>query len=179
MRRVIVAPCPVCSTEIQYIYQTERIPYFSEVMLASAICECGFRSVDTLVLGDGEPVRYTLEINSAEDLNSRVIRSSQGTIEIPEFGVLIEPGPMCEAFISNVEGVIFRIIKVLDNILLSADEEQKKNTLALKERLLNACEGKEPFRLIIQDMDGNSGIVNKKAVKSEPIPYDIEDECDE
>ena len=169
MRRVIVAPCPICKKEIQYIYNTERIPYFSEVMLASAVCDCGFRSVDTLVIGDGEPVRYTLRVEEPEDLSARVIRSSVGTMEIPEFGISVNPGPMCEAFISNVEGVLMRFDNALDTILLSADEDEKEKIYALKKRIADARDLKESFTLIIQDLDGNSAIVSKKAVKSAPV----------
>ncbi|MDD4299267.1 MAG: ZPR1 zinc finger domain-containing protein [Methanomicrobium sp.] len=172
MRRVIVAPCPICNKEIQYIYQTERIPYFSEVLLANAVCDCGFRSVDTFVLGDGEPVRYTLKVEEPDDLSIRVIRSSAGEVEIPEFGIEITPGPMCEAFISNVEGVLLRIDNALDTMLLSADEGEKKKILALKNRLSNAREAKEQFTLIIRDPDGNSGIVSKKALR---VNYEFPD----
>ena len=176
MRRVIIAPCPVCSKDIQYIYQTERIPYFSEVMLAHASCDCGFKSVDTMVMGDNDPIRYTLKVEGEDDLGTRVIRSSKGTIEIPEFGILVEPGPMCEAFISNVEGVLLRILNVVEGIIARSHEEtEKTNAVVLKERLELAREGKEPFTLIIQDINGNSGIVSKKAVKSEYIPYDLEE----
>ena len=177
MRRVIVAPCPNCKKDIQYIYQTERIPYFSEVLLASAVCDCGFTSVDTLVIGDGEPVRYSLKVEGPDDLSARVIRSSVGTMEIPELGLLVRPGPMCEAFISNVEGVLLRFDKVLDTIRLSAEEEDKEKIDALKLRLADARDGKVEFTLIIEDLDGNSGIVSKKAVKSVPVPP--EEDCEE
>jgi len=171
LRRVITAPCPVCSKDIQYTYQTERIPYFSEVMIAHASCDCGFKSVDTMVMGDDDPVRYTFSVEGEEDLAVRVVRSTKGSIEIPEFGILVEPGPMCEAFISNVEGVLLRILDVVGGIITRSGEPEKSRAIALKERLELAREGKEPFTLIIQDINGNSGIVSKKAVKSEYIPY--------
>jgi len=170
LRRVIVAPCPLCKKDIQYIYQTERIPYFSEVLLANAVCDCGFRSVDTFVIGDGEPVRYTFKVEEPDDLFARVIRSSTASMEIPEFGISVDPGPLCEAFISNVEGVLMRFDGALDTIFLSADEEEKTKINALKKRIADAREGNEIFTLIVQDQDGNSGIVSKKAVKSKPVP---------
>ncbi|MBP2134267.1 zinc finger protein [Methanomicrobium sp. W14] len=177
MRRVLVAPCPVCKKDIQYIYETERIPYFQEVMIANATCDCGFCSVETFVLGDGAPVRYTLKVEKTDDLSARVIRSSEGTMEIPELGISVTPGPACEAFISNVEGVLVRFDSALDTLLLNADEENKKKIDALKKRIADAREVKEPFTLIIQDLGGNSGIVSKKTVKSIPIvPEDKKEE---
>lgn len=140
-------------------------------MIAHASCDCGFKSVDTMVMGDGSPVRYSLKVEGEEDLSVRVVRSSRSTIEIPEFGILVEPGPMCEAFISNVEGVLTRIQDVVGGIITRSDEPERTNAIALKEKLERAREGKEPFTLIIQDINGNSGIVSKKAIKSEYIPY--------
>lgn len=140
-------------------------------MIAHTSCDCGFKSVDTMVMGDNNPVRYSLKVGGEDDLESRVIRSSSGTIEIPEFGILVEPGPMCEAFISNVEGVLIRIQNVVEGIACRSEGTEKENALALNERLSRAREGKETFTLIIQDVTGNSGIVSKKAVKSEYVPY--------
>lgn len=165
MRRVMTAPCPNCSKEIQYIYQTERIPYFAEVMFASAVCDCGFKSVETYVMGDGEPVRYTFRVENADDLSARVIRSSSAEMRIPEFGIEVTPGPMCEAFISNVEGVLLRMSEALDTIARTATDEEKEKIAALKEKLDAARDGNFEFTLVIEDMSGNSGIVSKKAAK--------------
>ena len=167
MRRVLVAPCPLCSEEIQYIYETERIPYFSEILIAQASCKCGFKSVDVMVMGDSNPLCYTLAVGDEEDLTARVVRSGKGVIEIPEFGVRVDPGGACEAFVSNVEGVLLRVESVIDGVLArNPGDDEKINALALKERIEKARSGNEPFTLIIYDPTGNSGIVSKKAVKS-------------
>ena len=140
-------------------------------MFAYASCDCGFQSADTMIMGDNNPVRYSLKVEGEDDLGIRVVRSTRGTIEIPEFWILIEPGPMCEAFVSNVEGVLSRIQDVVEGVITRTDEPERTNAVALKERLERAREGKEPFELIIQDINGNSGIVSKKALKSEYVPY--------
>jgi len=177
VRRVIVAPCPFCSNEIEYLYQTEEIPYFSDILLTTAICSsCGFRSVDVMVLGEGEPVRYEFSVSGQEDLDTRVVRSTTGLLQIPELGILVEPGPACEGFISNIEGVLQRFEEVMDRILTWAEGEERDNALALKEKILEARDGKVPFTLIVQDVDGNSAIIHPAAVKGEPIVM-REDEC--
>lgn len=177
MRRVIVAPCPYCSSEIEYLYQTEEIPYFSDVLLTTAICNsCGFRSVDVMVLGEGDPVRYEFSVAEPEDLYARVVRSTSGLIEIPELGILVEPGPACEGFISNVEGVLQRFEEVIDRILSWAEGEERDNALALRDKIREAREGKVPFTLIVQDVDGNSAIIHPAAVKCEPVELP-EDRC--
>ncbi|MBQ4597113.1 MAG: hypothetical protein IJB12_01770, partial [Methanocorpusculum sp.] len=43
MRQIVTAPCPDCGKEIKFIYDTENIPYFSDILLISGVCECGFR----------------------------------------------------------------------------------------------------------------------------------------
>jgi zinc finger protein len=77
----VPGPCPSCNTDIEYLYKTENIPYFSEILIISAICpECGYKFVDTQLLKHNPPARYTVAINSEEDLNIRVIRSMSASI---------------------------------------------------------------------------------------------------
>ncbi len=93
MRTIVPGPCPYCNTEIEYLYQTENIPYFSDILIISAICpSCGYRYVDTQLLKDAGPVRYEMPVTTKEDLDVRVVRSMTGMLEIPELGVRIDPG---------------------------------------------------------------------------------------
>lgn len=168
MRRVVPGPCPVCNSEIEYLYQTENIPFFSDILLMTASCECGYRLVDTIILGAGDPVRYTLAVESPEDLEVKVVRSTTGTIEIPELGIKVEPGPICEAFISNVEGVLYRFESVVDRVLSWAEDEQRDRAIALKAKIDDARDLAFPFTLILEDPDGNSAIISPKAAQ-EPL----------
>lgn len=165
MRRVIPGPCPVCQSPIEFVYTTETIPYFFDILLISARCDCGYRYIDTMILGEGEPVRWTLRVEGPADLASRVVRSSTGTLLIPEFGVRIEPGPACEAFITNVEGVLLRITRVLEGILTWAEGDEREEALRVKAALEEAREGSRPFTLVVEDVDGNSAILSPKAEK--------------
>ena len=110
MRTVVPGPCPCCNTEIEYLYKTENIPYFSDILIISAVCpSCGYRFVDTPALKHGDPDVHDASVESEDDLAVRVVRSMSASIEIPELGVRIDPGPACQGFISNVEGVLDRI----------------------------------------------------------------------
>jgi zinc finger protein len=104
-----------------------------------------------------------------EDLMVRVVRSASAKVQIPELGVEIDPGPACEGFVSNVEGVIERIDDVVSGVLTWAEGEERENALALQERIGLAREGSIPFTLTIEDQSGNSAIVSPKATKT-PIP---------
>ncbi len=102
----------------------------------------------------------------------RVVRSTQGLITIPELGVEISPGPACEGFVSNVEGILMRIDKVLDGVLIDGDDEQRRNILDLKEKMAQIGCGKFPITIIISDPMGNSLIDSDRAKKEFFDPCD-------
>ncbi len=166
MQNVVQGRCPYCEREIQYLYQTENIPYFSDILIVSARCECGYRHADTMVLAGGEPARWEIRVEAPEDLMVRVVRSASARVEIPELGVEIDPGPACEGFVSNVEGVIDRIDDVVSGVLTWAEGEERENALVFRRRIELAREGSLPFTLSIEDPSGNSAIVSEKAKKS-------------
>ena len=171
MRTVVPGLCPSCSNEIEYLYQTEDIPYFSEILIVSANCPlCGYRYVDTQILRDAEPSRYEFSVSAAEDLAVRVVRSMSGTVRIPELGVEIDPGPACDGFVTNVEGVLDRIENVVQGALLWAESGERENARRLLELIARARAGTLPFTLILDDPRGNSAIVSEKAQKK---PLDV------
>lgn len=165
MRTVVPGPCPVCQTEIQYLYQTDEIPYFSEILIISALCpSCGYRLADTQLLRNAEPSRWELRIGDPEDMMIRVVRSTNGTITIPELGIRIDPGPACEGFISNVEGVLNRIGTVLDSLLSWAEDEGERERIrSLQQSLEQVKAGDLPVTLVIEDLSGNSAIIADRA----------------
>ncbi len=168
MRTVVPGPCPICNTEVEYIYQTENIPYFSDILIIRAMCDnCGYRYVDTQVLTESEPSCWEIAVTSPEDLSVRIVRSMSGTIRIPELGVRIDPGVACEGFVSNVEGILCRIEQIIDMVIRSADHEQREAALSLKKKIAGVREGVMPMTLIIEDPSGNSVIIADKAKKTE------------
>ena len=130
------APCPVCSVQMDFCWETVDIPHFGEAMVIAGICDCGFRHSDTILLTQKEPVRFTLPVTSIEDLDARVIRSSSGTPRIPELGVDIEPGFASESYISNVEGVLERIEGVVGFATRSAREAESPESIRKGEEIL-------------------------------------------
>ncbi|HIH27574.1 MAG TPA: ZPR1 zinc finger domain-containing protein [Methanoregulaceae archaeon] len=165
MREVLPGPCPVCQAEIQYLYQTEEIPFFSEILIISTVCpSCGYRLADTQLLRNAEPSRWELRIEYPEDMMVRVIRSTNGAISIPELGVRIDPGPACEGFISNVEGVLVRVDGVLSNLRSWAESDEERERIDnLKESIARIQEGQLPATLVIEDLSGNSAIIADRA----------------
>ncbi|MDD1656848.1 MAG: ZPR1 zinc finger domain-containing protein [Methanomicrobiales archaeon] len=169
MRSVFPGRCPLCDHDIEYRYQTETIPHFSDVLIISSSCPCGFHYCDTLLISGGEPARWQLRVSSPQDLSIRVVRGSSGIIEIPDLGVRIDPGPACEAFISNVEGILLRVSQVVEQLLPGLEGSEKENAVAFLDRIGEVREGMVPVTLVIEDPCGNSAIVSEKAEKI-PLP---------
>ena len=167
MRTVVPGPCPTCNTEIEYLYTTENIPYFSDILIISAICSsCGYKYVDTQMLKHGEPVRYVYRTATQEDLAVRVVRSMSASIEIPELGVRIDPGPTCQGFVSNIEGVLDRIVHAVGSAIIDGDTEERENARILLEKIARVKCGELAVTFILEDPSGNSAIVSDSAEKS-------------
>jgi zinc finger protein len=172
LRYTLRAPCPLCKTEIEYTYQTEDIPYFPEILISSALCNCGFRHTDTMITGGGEPARWKVAVNSSDDLAIRVVRSTSGIINIPELGVTIEPGPACEGFVSNVEGVLCRVMEAVESVISWAEGDDLARAWEIQKKIHQAMEGGAPFTLVIEDPCGNSAILSKSATREDYTPED-------
>ncbi|MDW5548873.1 ZPR1 zinc finger domain-containing protein [Methanosarcina sp.] len=157
--------CPLCQTDLVMNWQRDNIPYFGEIMYISARCQCGFRFADTMILSSKEPMRYEMPVESSEDLDARVIRSTSGTIRIPEMGVTVEPGTVSESYVTNIEGVLQRIRDVLltASRWVQGDEEKSSRSEELLCMLEDVIEGKRKITVIIEDPLGNSAIISKKA----------------
>ncbi len=153
--------CPVCGREIKIFSSVYEVPYFGKVLLTSISCECGYKHSDSIITEIKEPRRYTIKIDS-NNLFTKVIRSSSGTIRIPELGVDIEPGPASQAFITNLEGILSRvedIVKIARN-WNSDDSEKVKRCNLILDKIDRTLKGEEELTLILEDPFGNSAIIS-------------------
>ncbi len=158
--------CPACGRDLKLIVTTYEVPFFEKILITTISCECGFRHADTIVANVKEPVRYKIKINK-DNLFTKVIRSTSGTIRIPEIGVDIEPGPASQAFITNLEGILDRIEGIVRMAMRwnANDEEKVKRCEWILERIKNTIDGKEELTLILEDPFGNSLILSDKAFR--------------
>lgn len=135
-----------------------EIPYFGEIMIFTAVCDsCGYRATDVMMLADQKQNRCEKVIASLDDIDAVVIRSSFGTIEIPELGVIVEP-KRGDAFITTVEGVLKRVERVVR--MLSKDAESKKRADEVLKQIEEIKLGNAQMTLIIDDPTGNSAIIS-------------------
>jgi len=160
--------CPICHQNTLELMEGETdIPFFGKTYLFSMNCtSCNFHKADVEAEEQREPCKYTLEVNSEQDMKIRVVRSSQATIRLPHIAT-VEPGPASNGYVTNVEGIIERI---KNEVQTAADGEEdeaaKKKARNLIKKLNRVTWGQEKLKLIIEDPSGNSAIISDKAVVS-------------
>ncbi len=160
------SPCPVCGKKsLRYKTVELDIPHFGKCLETTLVCEsCGFRHSDVLMLETHEPMRYEMVIRGEEDLSAKIIRSTSGTITIPEIGAKLEPGPYSEAFITNLEGILNRFVSVLLQLLHTYPDKREK-ILDTMRKIGYIRHGRMQATIIIDDPFGNSAIVGKNVKK--------------
>lgn len=168
MRTALRGPCPVCESDIEYIYETDNIPYFYDTLIISTVCpSCGYRYADTQPLKSGDPCRWEFPVEGYDDLLVRVVRSAQSRVSIPELGVNIDPGPACEGFVSNIEGLLDRVVQAVVLLINGSDDPgEKERGEAFLNRIVQVKEASLPVTVIIEDPSGISSILSEKAKKS-------------
>ena len=160
--------CPICMKKKCTLREEETdVPYFGKMYIFSMQCEeCGYRKSDVESAEQKEPCRYTLEISQEEDLNARVVKSSEGTVKIPHI-MTIESGPESEGYITNIEGLLTRVKKVLESSYEAEEEDDNKNKLKnMIKKLSKVLACHESIKITIEDPTGNSAIISNKVVKT-------------
>ena len=160
--------CPICGEKKCTLREEETdVPYFGKTFIFSMTCEgCGYKKADIEAAEQKEPCRYTMEVSEEKDMNARIVKSSEGTVKIPHI-MTIESGPESEGYITNVEGLLTKVKKVLESSYEAEEEDDNKNKLKNMIKKVNkvlACH--ESIKITIEDPTGNSAIISEKAVKT-------------
>jgi zinc finger protein len=160
--------CPFCHEKTLVLMDTKKeIPYFGTCFLFAMDCSnCGYHKSDIELEKDQEPSRYSVEIDNEKDMSIRIVKSSNATIRLPHVGD-IQPGPTSNGYITNVEGILNRMVKQLENIRDNEEEEEenRKKARNMIKKLHKVIWGQEKQKLIIEDPSGNSAIISEKAIK--------------
>ncbi len=160
--------CPMCHKKTLTLTEAQRdIPFFGKVFIFGMNCSsCSYKKSDVEAGEQKEPSKYSFEVSNKEDLDVRVIRSSEATIKIPHIGEL-EPGPNAEGFVSNVESVITKFKQQIEHLRDSEEDlDAKKKAKNMVKKLQKVLWGQEKLKIIIEDPSGNSAIISDKATKS-------------
>ncbi|MEK7072499.1 MAG: ZPR1 zinc finger domain-containing protein [Patescibacteria group bacterium] len=79
----------------------------------------------------------------------------------------IEPGPASNGYVTNVEGLLERVKKMIESAAEAEEEESaKKKAKNMIKKLNKVIVGREPLKIIIEDPSGHSAIISDKAQKS-------------
>tara|TARA_Y100000310_G_C20703043_1_gene831895 strand:+ start:8032 stop:8568 length:537 start_codon:yes stop_codon:yes gene_type:complete len=142
------------------------VPYFGKVFVFSMDCDaCSFSKSDVEAAEVKEPSRITFTIESTDDMKVRVIRSSNAKIKVTGLKMTVRPGPATEGYVSNIEGMLGRFKKVLENLRDSAEDvKDRKSAKNLLKKLWKVQTGDLSLKIVIEDPTGNSGIISDRAV---------------
>ena len=183
MESPIETSCPVCGDEnsLKMIAHTTQIAYFGEHTQITLSCSsCGLKQTDFIPAEGKIPGSWVLEIKSTNELNARVVRGSNCTVEIPELELAVYPGIHSSGYVSNVEGVINRFIDAINitkNQLTEEDNDDLEKCNLLLDKIDKMLNGEIPIKLTLKFLDpmGHSKILHEDAVFRELSDAEIED----
>ncbi len=158
----VASICPSCSKgKLRIQSMLYSVPFFNELAIFHLECpECGFRHSDVFSAEQRKPSRFTMHVTDVSHLNVRVVRSGSCTYRFLEWGIDVEPGPTAESFITNIEGILDRVRKVVETARNFADlEVEKARATEILEEMKAALRGEFPFTLVMEDPAGVSGIL--------------------
>ncbi len=157
--------CPMCGQKALTLSETEKeIPYFGKVFLFNMTCSnCKYHVSDVESVENKGPCKVSVEINSEDDMNIRVIKSSNATVKIPRI-MTIEPGPSAQGYITNMEGILNRAKHAIEVARDNADDKsERKKAKNLLKKIQKIKWGQESIKITIDDPTGNSAIISDKA----------------
>jgi len=170
MESIVEQPCPLCSSEdgLKMIALTTEIPYFGEHTQITLVCDrCGWKQTDFIPAEGKVPGVWSIIVDSVDKMDTRIVRSSSGTIRIVELDLEVEPGASASGYITNVEGVIKRFEDSIGIVLRQAQTDKELETIEKCDELLNKLNeirnGEMKCILEIIDHRGHSQILDDDA----------------
>lgn len=153
--------CPRCKKGRVIIEQTSyKLPKQDETVLLMLVkcTNCNLLIRDVLPLETKiKPGTYTYRVTGG-DLTAKIFRSPTGFLEIPEYGIEIEPGPEAEFIVTNIEGILERSISATKFLFDSnPDNVVARDLLPV---LDEARRGLREFTVILRDNSGGSCITH-------------------
>lgn len=167
MEKLEKQPCPFCHKKNLTLTQEETdIPFFGKTFIFAMDCSnCKYHKSDVESAELKDPVKITFTIENQKDLNVRVVKSSSATIKIPQMRMDVRPGPASDGYVTNIEGILGRFEKILEEERdVSEEDDVKKHAKNLLKKLRKVKWGDIPLKIIIEDPSGNSAIISDKAV---------------
>jgi len=160
--------CPICGKNTLTLSEGDQeVPYFGKLVVFGMNCSsCGFKKSDIEAFEPKDPVKFSLEIDSEKDMNIRIVKSSEATVNIPRI-IKMEPGPASNGYVTNVEGLLLKAKDVIETMRDSEEDKAvKKKCKNMLKKLQKVMWGQETIKITLEDPSGNSAIISEKAEKS-------------
>ena len=174
METVIEQSCPMCHEEssVSMLVNVHEIPYFGEHTQITLVCDnCGWKQTDFIAAEGKVGGIWSIKIDSVDKMNTRIVRSSSGTIRIVDLDLEVEPGASASGYITNIEGVINRFEDSIGIILRQAKTDEEFETIQkcneLLKKLMKMKNGELQCTIEIIDPRGHSQILDDDAVFSQ------------
>ncbi|MEM1642241.1 MAG: ZPR1 zinc finger domain-containing protein [Desulfurococcaceae archaeon] len=158
--------CPVCREKSAKLTDYKyNIPYYGDILISVLECtRCGYTHRDVLTMNLGNPRKIIYKVEKAGDENALVVKSSYCKVEIPELGLVIEPGVYSQGYITTVEGIIEDFINILQNFFCKDSDVDLEKCKELLIKLEKAKNAEIPYTVVLYDYMGTSDIVSEKTV---------------
>ena len=159
--------CPVCLKSTLTLSQDELdIPFFGKTYVFGMQCSnCNYNKSDVECAEPKDPTKITFEIDSEQDMKIRVVKSGEASVKVPQLRMEVTGGPNGEGYVSNIEGLLDRFKKIIEEERDTAEDDNvKKSAKNLLKKLWKVKMGDIPIRIVIEDPTGNSAIISKKSV---------------
>lgn len=167
--------CHVCFNMGKNRMCTCTIPYFKEIIIMAFTCgACGARSTEVKVGGgiSEKATKYTITVNSDDEINRDLFKSETAAIHIPEIGLEVVSGSLGGVY-STVEGLLEKMLGTLrdDNPFVgdSADLSETSKFGQFLIKLQDLKDGNSyPFTMILDDPMSNCFIQNPSYPEEDP-----------
>lgn len=149
-----------------------KIPFYKEVVLMSFKCpHCHYENNEVQSASEiqKQGVRIVLNVRGVEDLNRRVVRSDYTSTAIPGIDLEI-PAKTQKGEITTVEGIFDRTIRGLSQDQPKRYIENPDIAKSIDEYIerLRVFKDTFPYKIILEDISGNSFIENPVAPAADP-----------
>jgi zinc finger protein len=159
--------CPACNKKTLSLYEAKQeIPFFGSAFIFSMDCdneECKYHKADIELENNSGPIKIEFDITCEEDMKVRVVKSAEATVKLPRI-MNIEPGPASNGYVTNIEGILNRVKRMLEQTKESSDDNDDiKKCKNMIKKIQDVMWGHDTLKITIEDPTGNSAIVSEKS----------------
>lgn len=154
--------CPECRAPCETNMKMTSIPHFKEVIIMATVCDtCGNKTNEVKSGGGIEEkgMRFTVRIESKDDLSRDVLKSETCSLSIPELDCEVGPSALCGRF-TTIEGILTAMKDQLagNDVMFhdSSDDASKNRFQGFIERFDKLIQLETSSTLILDDPAGNS-----------------------